>query len=197
MVNRIDKGNVLTSWAVEECFIEVKRKKLCGNNRGNKNIKPVLLKPETLYRPKAKQSTKGTSNSPKAILFVGTNKAFTSGCNKYFTKSQRNKGYGFSYDINLFSLSYTFKALNVEHPAIEEVVVGNKATTFATREKRLSTIPLRERFNVLEKQMLEGKLMFVDDDGKPLEKLITWVIRVTKMKLNKLIMKLQVIWHRN
>ncbi|GJY28653.1 hypothetical protein Tco_0404420 [Tanacetum coccineum] len=45
----------------------------------------------------------------------------------------------------------SFEALNVENPVIEKVVTGNKATT---------------------SEMLEGKLMLVDDDGKPLEKLV-------------------------
>ncbi|GKF16388.1 hypothetical protein Tco_0061306, partial [Tanacetum coccineum] len=33
-----------------------------------------------------------------------------------------------------------------------------------------SSTPIVEKINVLEKQILEGKLVLVDDDGKPLEK---------------------------
>ncbi|GJW73980.1 hypothetical protein Tco_0133350, partial [Tanacetum coccineum] len=62
----------------DEGFIEVKMKKSGGNNGGNKHFKLVSVKPKTHYRPKAKQSTEGTSNSLKTTFFVGTNKASTS-----------------------------------------------------------------------------------------------------------------------
>nr|GEU98869.1 hypothetical protein [Tanacetum cinerariifolium] len=89
-----------------------------SSTTGNKNFKTILVKPKPLYRPKAKQSDEGTSNSPKTTHVVGTNKASTSGYNKDYTTSPSNK----------------------------------------------------ERINVYEKQMLEGKLVIVDDGGKPLEK---------------------------
>nr|GEU86503.1 hypothetical protein [Tanacetum cinerariifolium] len=92
-----------------------KRVKSGGNNDGTKNF-TILVKPKTQYRPKAKQSTEGTSNSLKMTPFVGTNKASTSCYNK---ESPSNKG---------------------------------------------------DKINVVEKQILEGKIMFVVDDGKPLEK---------------------------
>ncbi|GJW31755.1 retrovirus-related pol polyprotein from transposon TNT 1-94 [Tanacetum coccineum] len=47
---------------------------------------------------------------------------------------------------NVFSLSNSFEALNVENPVIEEVETGNRLTS-----------------------MLEGKCVFVNDDGKPLK----------------------------
>ncbi|GKC87254.1 hypothetical protein Tco_1147903 [Tanacetum coccineum] len=50
-----------SSGADDEGFIEVKKKKSCHNNKGNKNFKPVSMKPKTQYRPKAKQSTEGAS----------------------------------------------------------------------------------------------------------------------------------------
>ncbi|GJQ91895.1 hypothetical protein Tco_0003034 [Tanacetum coccineum] len=86
-------------------FIDVKKKKSGGNNGGTKNF-TFLVKPKTPYRPKAKQSTNGTSNSPKTTPFVGANKASTLG----YKESQQ--------DIKI----------------------------------------------------LEGKLVLVDDDGKPLKK---------------------------
>nr|GFA66964.1 hypothetical protein [Tanacetum cinerariifolium] len=81
VVNSIDKGKGQTSEANDECVIEVIKKKSGGNNEGNENFKPFLVKPKTHYRPKAKQSTEKTSNSPKATPFeVSTrNKATTSG----------------------------------------------------------------------------------------------------------------------
>nr|GEV95838.1 hypothetical protein [Tanacetum cinerariifolium] len=47
---------------------------------------------------------------------------------------------------------------------------GSKVTTTGTQEEGQCSVPLVERINVLEKQILEGKLVFVDDDGKSLEK---------------------------
>ncbi|GKC06651.1 hypothetical protein Tco_0998261 [Tanacetum coccineum] len=43
-------------------------------------------------------------------------------------------------------------------------------TTSPRNKEGRSSTRLVERINVFEKQMLEGKLVFVDDDGKPLEK---------------------------
>ncbi|GJR51033.1 putative ribonuclease H-like domain-containing protein [Tanacetum coccineum] len=61
-------------------------------------------------------------------------------------------------------------ALNVESSIIEEVATGNKATTSGTQEVGQSSTPLVERINVFEKQDMEGKLVLVDDDGKPVKK---------------------------
>nr|GEY27634.1 hypothetical protein [Tanacetum cinerariifolium] len=52
---------------------------------------------------------------------------------------------------------------------IEEVATGNNATTSFMQEEGRSYTPIIERINVLEKRILDGKLVFVDDDGKPLE----------------------------
>ncbi|GJZ12952.1 hypothetical protein Tco_0548182 [Tanacetum coccineum] len=43
--------------ADDDGFVEVKRRKLDGNNGSNRYFKSVLVKPETQYRPKAKQWT--------------------------------------------------------------------------------------------------------------------------------------------
>ncbi|GJX65322.1 hypothetical protein Tco_0299665 [Tanacetum coccineum] len=105
-----------------------------GKNGSTKNFM-VSVKPNTQYRPKAKQSIEGTSNSPKTTPFVGTNKASTSGYNK---NSPSNK--------------------------------GSKATTSGTQEEGQSFTPIVNKISVLKKQILDGKLMFVNDDRKPLEK---------------------------
>ncbi|GJR63469.1 hypothetical protein Tco_1505631 [Tanacetum coccineum] len=47
--------------------------------------------------------------------------------------------------------------------------MGSKATTSATKEEGQSSTPIVDKINVLEKHILEGKLVLVDDDGKPLE----------------------------
>nr|GEU48809.1 hypothetical protein [Tanacetum cinerariifolium] len=88
VVNGIAKGMGQTSGAGDEGFIEVKKKrKPGGNNGGNKNFKPVLVKPKTCYQPKAKQSTEGTSNSLNTTHFVDMNKDLISCYNK---ESPRN-----------------------------------------------------------------------------------------------------------
>ncbi|GJS86923.1 putative ribonuclease H-like domain-containing protein [Tanacetum coccineum] len=139
VVNRMDKGKGQTSGDDDEGFIEVGRKKLGGNNGGNKTFKSGLVKQKTLYRPKVKQSAEGRSPS--------------------------NKGNGFSDDTDLFSLSNSFEALNVENPFIDEVATGIKATCSGMQDERKSSTSLVERINVYEKQILEGKLVLVDDDG--------------------------------
>ncbi|GJR32996.1 reverse transcriptase domain-containing protein [Tanacetum coccineum] len=50
------------------------------------------------------------------------------------------------------------------------VASGSMATTSGTQEEEQSTTPIVDKINILEKQILEGKLVLVDDDGKPLEK---------------------------
>nr|GEV72322.1 hypothetical protein [Tanacetum cinerariifolium] len=69
-----------------------------------------------------------------------------------------------------FFLSNSFEALNVENPVIKEVETGNKAFTSGVQEEGQRSTPLLERINVFEKQLLEEKCVFVDDDGKPLKK---------------------------
>ncbi|GKA28209.1 hypothetical protein Tco_0714377 [Tanacetum coccineum] len=73
--NRMDKGKGQIPGTDDEGFIEVKRKKLGGNNGGN-TLKSVSVKPKIQYPPKGKQSTAWTP--PRA----GTNKASTSGHNE-------------------------------------------------------------------------------------------------------------------
>nr|GEW53758.1 hypothetical protein [Tanacetum cinerariifolium] len=88
----------------------------------------------------AKQSAEGTSNSTKTTPVVGITKSLTSGYNKDCTKSPSNKA------------------------------MGNKATTSSTHEEGHSCTHQVKKIHVFEKQMLEGKLVLVDDDRKPLEK---------------------------
>nr|GEY31441.1 hypothetical protein [Tanacetum cinerariifolium] len=55
-------------------------------------------------------------------------------------------------------------------PANEQVESGNMASTSGAQEEGKSATLLVEKINMFEKQMLEGKCVLVDDDGKPLEK---------------------------
>ncbi|GJV01835.1 hypothetical protein Tco_1335404 [Tanacetum coccineum] len=118
------------------------------------------FKAKTQYCPKAKQSTEGTSNSLKKTPFVGTNKGSTSCYNK---ESPSNK-------CSVFSLSNSFKALNIDNLFNEKVAPGSKATTSGMQEEGQISTPIVEKNNVLEKQIMKCKLVLVDDDEKPLEK---------------------------
>ncbi|GJR03460.1 reverse transcriptase domain-containing protein [Tanacetum coccineum] len=63
------------------------------------------------------------------------------------------------------------EALNDENLIIKEVASGSMATTLGTQEEEQSATLIVDKINILEKQILEGKLVLVDDDGKPLEKI--------------------------
>nr|GEU33386.1 reverse transcriptase [Tanacetum cinerariifolium] len=129
----------------DEGFIDLKRKKLGGNDRGKKNFKPVLLKLKSVYR-QVKQSAKGMRTSPKTTPFVVTNKATTSCYKKDFTKKSSKK------------------------------VMGNKATTSSTKAathnlgsgSQITTLQADE-ISDLERKMLDGKLVIMDNDEKPLK----------------------------
>ncbi|GKD64326.1 hypothetical protein Tco_1306434 [Tanacetum coccineum] len=124
----MDKGKGGSSKADDEGFVEVKKKKIVGNIGGNKNFKPVLVKPKPQYRPKAKQSTKGVNQ--KTTPSVGKKNVSTLG-------------------NGTFSLSNSFEDLNVENSVSEEVEMGNKASTSSVQEKGQSSTPLVEKINRL------------------------------------------------
>ncbi|GKB67242.1 putative ribonuclease H-like domain-containing protein [Tanacetum coccineum] len=112
VVNKMDKGNGGSFVVDDKGFIEVEKKKSCGNNGGNKNFKPVLVKPKPQYYPKAKQSTKGANQ--KTTHSVGKKNVSTL-CN------------------STFYLSNLFEALNVENSISEEVEISNKASTYGVQ----------------------------------------------------------------
>nr|GEU71995.1 hypothetical protein [Tanacetum cinerariifolium] len=68
-----------------------------------------------------------------------------------------------------FSLSNSFEVLNVDDPDNVEVESGNKDSTSSVQEKEKCATSLVEKINMFEKWILEGRCMFVDDDGKPLK----------------------------
>ncbi|GKB29324.1 hypothetical protein Tco_0868725, partial [Tanacetum coccineum] len=140
-VNRVDIGNGGSYGADDDGFIEVKRKKSRGNNRGTKNLKPVSVKHKTIYHPKVNQST--AEVSPKTAPSAG---------------------------IGTFSLSNLFGALNIDNTVIEEVDSGNKASMAGLQTKGNSFNPVVDKINMIEPQPMEGKCVLVDDDGKPLKK---------------------------
>ncbi|GJY29099.1 hypothetical protein Tco_0404866 [Tanacetum coccineum] len=129
-------------------FVKVKKKKLDGNNGGNKSFKPVLAKLKPQYLPKAKQSIE--RENQKTTPSVGKKSVSTSG-------------------NGTFSLINSFEALNVENSVSEEVETGNKASTSSVQKEGQRCTPLVEKNNMFEKQLLEGECMPVNDDGKPLK----------------------------
>ncbi|GJV22727.1 ribonuclease H-like domain-containing protein [Tanacetum coccineum] len=103
-----------------------------------------------------KQQKSGGNYRGKKTLHIGFGEAKNSVSAK--SKAIDNR------DVN------SFEALNDDDPIIEEVATGTKVTTTSTQEEGKCSVPLTERINFLEKQILEGKLVLVDDGGKPLEK---------------------------
>nr|GEV89130.1 hypothetical protein [Tanacetum cinerariifolium] len=142
----IGKGK--TSSADDEGFIEVIKKTSCGNKGGNK-LQTSLGETETHYHPKVNQSTEGAS----------LKKTYSVGKKDVLTLSNGN-----------FSLSKSFEALNVVNPVIEQVEMGNKASTSGVQEEGKCSTQLVEKINIIEKHLLKRKCVLVDDDGKPLEK---------------------------
>ncbi|GJZ46582.1 hypothetical protein Tco_0594178 [Tanacetum coccineum] len=65
-------------------------------------------------------------------------------------------------------LSNSFEALNAESLIIEAVAAGNKASSTQVEGKIYTHVV--QRINVLEKHILKGKLVLVDDDEKQLKK---------------------------
>nr|GEW83760.1 chalcone--flavonone isomerase [Tanacetum cinerariifolium] len=57
---------------------------------------------------------------------------------------------------------------NKESPSNK--ATGSKATTSSTQDEGKSSTPIVDKINLLEKQILKGKLVFVDEDGKPPKK---------------------------
>ncbi|GJV04848.1 hypothetical protein Tco_1338417 [Tanacetum coccineum] len=143
VVNKMDKGKGGSFEADDKGFTEVKKKKSGGDNGGNKNIKPVSVKPKPQYLPKAKQSTKGANQHMTPS--IGKKNVLTS-CN------------------GTFSLYNLFEALNFENSVSGEVETGNKASTSGVKEEGQSSTPLVEKINMFKKQMLEGDYVLIDDD---------------------------------
>ncbi|GJY14694.1 hypothetical protein Tco_0385116, partial [Tanacetum coccineum] len=98
-----DKGR--SSGANDDGFIQVKKKKSGGNNRGTKNFKLVSVKPKTIY------------------------------CHK-----------------------------------VNQLSVEASPKTAPSADKKSFT-PLVEKINMFKHQLLKGKCMLLDDEGKPLEKI--------------------------
>ncbi|GJY74855.1 zinc knuckle CX2CX4HX4C containing protein [Tanacetum coccineum] len=117
----------------------------------------VLVKQKTHYRPKVNQSTEGTN---------GKKNVSTSG-NSLKRASMPNV---LTSGNGTFSLSNSFKVLNVNDLANVEVELGNKASTSSVKGEGQSATPLVEKINMLEKHIMEGTCVLVDDDGKPIKK---------------------------
>nr|GEW54392.1 hypothetical protein [Tanacetum cinerariifolium] len=130
---------------------------------GTKNFKPVSMKPKPQYRLKVNQAI--VEASPKKASSVGKLKALTAGKSSMQTdmKNAMTSGNG------IFSLSNSFEALNVDDPVTVEVESANEAFTSGVQEEGNSSTPLVEKIHRFE-QLLDGKCVLVDEDGKLMEK---------------------------
>ncbi|GJZ07454.1 hypothetical protein Tco_0541247 [Tanacetum coccineum] len=70
-----------------------------------------------------------------------------------------------------FSLSNSFEAINVDNTSAEEVYSGGNTSMSGVQEEEQSSTPLVEKNNMFEQQLLTGKRVLLDDEGKPLEKI--------------------------
>ncbi|GKE13693.1 chalcone--flavonone isomerase, partial [Tanacetum coccineum] len=70
----------------------------------------------------------------------------------------------------IFSLSNSFEALNDDDSVIVEVKSGNKSSTSGVQEDGNSSTHLVEKIHRFEQQLLDGKCVLVDEDGKHMEK---------------------------
>ncbi|GKC05802.1 hypothetical protein Tco_0997412, partial [Tanacetum coccineum] len=70
-----------------------------------------------------------------------------------------------------FSLSNSFKALNVDISVVKDVDSGDKTSMSGVHEERQSSTPLDKKINIVEQQLLMEKCVFLDDEGKPVDKI--------------------------
>ncbi|GJS35075.1 zinc knuckle CX2CX4HX4C containing protein [Tanacetum coccineum] len=70
----------------------------------------------------------------------------------------------------IFSLSNSFEALNDDDSVTMEVKSGNKSSTSGVQEDGNSSTHLVEKIHRFEQQLLDGKCVLVDEDGKHMEK---------------------------
>ncbi|GJY27378.1 retrovirus-related pol polyprotein from transposon TNT 1-94 [Tanacetum coccineum] len=153
VVIRVDKGKGGSFGADNESFVEVKKKKSGGNKEGTKNFKPVSIKQKTQYHHKVNQSTEG-NNGKKNVSTSGN------------SSNMANMTDASTSGNGTFSLSNSFKVLNVDDPANVEVESSNKASTSSVQEEGQSATPLVEKINMFEKHILEGPCVLVDDASK-------------------------------
>ncbi|GKE02580.1 putative ribonuclease H-like domain-containing protein [Tanacetum coccineum] len=129
VVNRVDKDKRGSFGANDDGFIEVKKKKSGGNNRGTKNFKPISVKPKTIDRLKVNQPTEEAS--PKTTPSADKKKISTTGNSSKKTSK----------------------------------------TNESTSEEGQSSTLLVYKINMFKQQLLEGKCVLLDDEGKTLEKI--------------------------
>nr|GEU68367.1 hypothetical protein [Tanacetum cinerariifolium] len=67
-------------------------------------------------------------------------------------------------------LSNSFEALNDDDPVSVKVESGTKASTFGVQEEGNSSTPLVEKIYRFKQQLMDGKCVLMDEDGKPVEK---------------------------
>nr|GEX91832.1 hypothetical protein [Tanacetum cinerariifolium] len=154
ILNMVEKGKGESFGADDEVFIEVKNKKSCVKGV-TKNFKPVLMKPKPQFHPKVNQTT--VDASPKKASSAGK------------SSKQTDMTNATTLGNGIIFLSNSFKALNDDDPVTVKVESGTKASTFGMQVEGNSSTPLVENIHRF-KQLMDGKCVLVDEDGKPIEK---------------------------
>ncbi|GJX58399.1 retrovirus-related pol polyprotein from transposon TNT 1-94 [Tanacetum coccineum] len=148
VVNKVDKDKCGSSGANDDGFIEVKKNKSGGNNRGTKNFKPISVKPKTIYRPKVNQPT-----DKKKVSTTSNSSKKTSKTND----STSSNGIFFLLIRKRFRQQVTLQRRQVRR------MIRHQAGQSSTL--------LVYKINMFKQQLLEGKCVLLDDEGKPLKKI--------------------------
>ncbi|GJV01833.1 hypothetical protein Tco_1335402 [Tanacetum coccineum] len=128
-------------WEPPRCsFIKVKRKKSSGHG-GTNNFNSVSVKPKTQYSLRVNQTTEEVSL--KTASSVGKKNVSTSGNSSKKTNMNNTMTSG----NDIFSLSNSFEALNVDDQVTMEVESGNKASTSGVQEEENSSTSLVEKIH--------------------------------------------------
>ncbi|GKD76905.1 hypothetical protein Tco_1339526 [Tanacetum coccineum] len=145
VVNKVGNSKGGSFGANDDGFTEVKKKKLGGNNGGTKNFKSISVKPKIIYRQKVNQLTEELS--PKRAYEVSPKT---------------------NHSIGKKNVSITGNS-SKKTDKMNASTSGNDLFPYVQEEDQSST-PLVEKINMFEQELLEGKCVLVDDEGKPLEK---------------------------
>ncbi|GJT14829.1 hypothetical protein Tco_0873535 [Tanacetum coccineum] len=136
----------------DDSFIQVKKKKSGGNDADTKKFKSILVKPNTIYRPKVNQLTEEVS--PKTAPSFGKKKVSTTAKSSKKTCKTNTLTSG----NGTFSPSNSFEALNVDNPFTEELDSGNNDSIFGVQEEEQSVTLVVENINMIEQQLVGGSL---------------------------------------
>ncbi|GKA50154.1 hypothetical protein Tco_0743227 [Tanacetum coccineum] len=147
--------------ALDDDFIEDKKKKSSDNTRSTKYFKSVT---KTLYRPKVIQPTQGMS--PKTAPFAGKKKVSATGNSSKKTSKNNASTSG----NGIFPLVTRLRLYRLITWLVRKMIWGISLLRLVCKRKGKVLPPVVENINIIEKKFLERECVLMDDDGKPLKK---------------------------